>query len=465
MGRKYEKLTGEKVEVEVATGAATGNPLRAGESSELDGCDARLETAGAGTRAGAGQGAGGAGAGDADNCSARSGVMSIDDAVEATPIGVFHYRLLLMCGLAYMLDAIEVSLLSFVVVMVAKDWDLSIVQTSSIAATVFAGSMVGNVFLWGPLGDIWGRRKTFIAGSALVCFSGICTSIAPNFNILLVCNLFVGIGVGCVFISLDLLAELLPVEWRGLFLMSINYFWTIGSMFVACMAWLLLDAYGWRVLIMSAALPAVGTVVLALAYLPESPRWLMLQGRTAEANELLDEINQMNGRSKSGEGYEGVPKFDLIPLTAEERQHSGESDEAGLGYIQLLSPKYRNTTILLGILSLCWGLTYNGTVIFLSSMFADDSSGDASGEVAGFNASSVERFLAEGDDDDDGTITFAYGDILTVASSEVIGGRRDETRAVCCVLCCMFYFSCLSSILFGQYLILVYVLSSVQVFS
>lgn len=145
--------------------------------------------------------------------------LDIDEAIENIPIGAYHYRLLMICGLAYMADAIEVSLLSFIVVLITEEWNLNILETSSIAASVFAGSMVGNVFVWGPLGDTWGRRKTFIAGSSLVCAAGLSCALAPNVSVLLFCNFFVGIGVGCVFISLDLLAEILPCEWRGLFLM------------------------------------------------------------------------------------------------------------------------------------------------------------------------------------------------------------------------------------------------------
>ncbi|CAM9160943.1 unnamed protein product, partial [Ectocarpus fasciculatus] len=340
-------------------------------------------------------------------------VMNIDDAIESSPIGLFHYRLLFICGLAYMADAIEISLLSFIVVLITEEWSLSVIETSSIAATVFAGSMVGNVFLWGPLGDAWGRRKTFIAGSSLVCLAGLSCALAPNIGVLLFCNFFVGIGVGCVFISLDLLAELLPCEWRGLFLMNINYFWTLGSMFVASMAWTLLDAYGWRILIVSAALPAVLTVMLSVFYLPESPRWLMLQGRTGEANAVLNEVNRVN-RYGSNNSVKHIV-FNLTPLTpAELEEHSG--GHGCSAYFDLIAPKYRRVTVLLGILSLSWGLTYNGTVMFLSSMFA--ASDDDSIAIS-TNSTLLNDFY--GNDDAVAATSFQYGDILTVASSELIG--------------------------------------------
>ena len=39
---------------------------------------------------------------------------SLDDIIEQIPVGLFHYRLLFICGLAFMADGLEVSLLSFI---------------------------------------------------------------------------------------------------------------------------------------------------------------------------------------------------------------------------------------------------------------------------------------------------------------------------------------------------------------
>ena len=344
--------------------------------------------------------------------------VDIDDAIEMIPLGLFHYRLLVLCGMAYMADAIEISLLSFIVILITEEWSLSVVEAASISAAVFSGSMVGNVVLWGPLGDWWGRRKTFIAGSTLVCISGMLCTLAPNLHILLLCNFFVGVGVGSVFISPDILAELLPCEWRGLFLMNINYFWTLGNMFVAAMAWLVLDSVGWRVLIICCAVPSLLTVILSLVYLPESPRWLMLQGRTDEAQLLLNEINQINTKStKHQNAYPYSTTIILNPLSDNESGHT----TGGVSYTTLLSPKHKRTTIVLGLLSFSWGLTYYGVVMFLSSMFSEESTSSLEFLSNEVNITSQHAFDNADSNDENVDTTFEYADILTVASSEIIG--------------------------------------------
>lgn len=53
----------------------------------------------------------------------------------------------------------------------------------------------------------------------------------------------VGFGVGGCTVPFDLLAEFLPNSHRGQFLMYIEYFWTIGCMFVVGFAWYFLFSF------------------------------------------------------------------------------------------------------------------------------------------------------------------------------------------------------------------------------
>lgn len=67
-----------------------------------------------------------------------------------------------------------------------------------------------------------------------------------------------GFGVGGAYVPFDLLAEFLPPSHRGKFLIYIEFFWTMGSLMVAGLAWALLPTYGWRVLAYVTAVPVTG---------------------------------------------------------------------------------------------------------------------------------------------------------------------------------------------------------------
>ena len=155
--------------------------------------------------------------------------ITLDEALQNVELGWFHYRLLLISGLAFTADAIEVSLLSCLSVSVADEWNLNDNQVASITSVVFGGSLLGSLFVWGPIADRFGRRIAFILGSAMITICGILSALAPNLEFLLVMRFLVGVGVGSGFVPFDLLAEYLPPSHRGRFLMNINYFWYVSS--------------------------------------------------------------------------------------------------------------------------------------------------------------------------------------------------------------------------------------------
>jgi MFS family permease len=92
-------------------------------------------------------------------------IFSLDEILEKIPIGFFHYRLLVVCGMSFMADAMEVTLLSFISACAGSDWDLADSEIALIASIVFVGVLVGSLF-WGPFADHYGRRYAFIFGAA-----------------------------------------------------------------------------------------------------------------------------------------------------------------------------------------------------------------------------------------------------------------------------------------------------------
>eukprot|EP00602_Paraphysomonas_sp_CaronLab_P008749 CAMPEP_0185036990 /NCGR_PEP_ID=MMETSP1103-20130426/30801_1 /TAXON_ID=36769 /ORGANISM="Paraphysomonas bandaiensis, Strain Caron Lab Isolate" /LENGTH=502 /DNA_ID=CAMNT_0027574779 /DNA_START=122 /DNA_END=1630 /DNA_ORIENTATION=+ len=312
------------------------------------------------------------------------GEKSLDRVLESIPLGKFHYRLLIICGMSFMADAMEVSLLSFISTCAGKSWDLSDSQIALIASVVFVGVLIGNLF-WGPFADKYGRRWAFILGSGMIILAGFLSGAAPNYPSLLVFRTLCGFGVGGSTIPFDLLAEFLPNSHRGRFLIYIEYFWTLGSMFVAGVAWVLLSSSGWRVLTYVTAIPVAVSLVGSVFVLPESPRWLLVQGRREEAEAIIKSAAAFNGTE--------LEEFTLAPL---------EEKVEDVSMLEFFKPGRINLSIPLWTVWLCFGFTYYGTVLFITRRFDHNSEDD------------------DGDDDDD-TCAFNYQEIFVSAASEAIG--------------------------------------------
>ena len=101
--------------------------------------------------------------------------MTVDEAIDSIPIGLFHYRLLALCGSSFLADAAEVNLLAFVSVCAGAQWGLDSSQVASITSSVFAGQFFGGLF-WGPVADYIGRKKAFQLVVTIISVCGFCSA-------------------------------------------------------------------------------------------------------------------------------------------------------------------------------------------------------------------------------------------------------------------------------------------------
>lgn len=124
-------------------------------------------------------------------------------------------------------------------------------------------------------------------------------------------------------------AEFQPKSKRGSMLSFMAAFWTLGNLFVAGLAWLIIREdigfrtenfvyNSWRIFLLICALPSF-VVAILLFFLPESPKFLLSQGKSEEAIEIFKHIYHIN----TGNDPEDYPVKHLIfeeePLTVEEQ--------------------------------------------------------------------------------------------------------------------------------------------------
>lgn len=112
---------------------------------------------------------------------------------------------------------------------------------------------IGALF-FGVLSDKKGRRLGFLVSTTMTFVFSLLSSFAPTYWILVILRGLVGVGLGGITIPFTLFTEFLPIEKRGLYLILINTFWTIGTVFSAGMAWYIffslspsqLPVFGWK---------------------------------------------------------------------------------------------------------------------------------------------------------------------------------------------------------------------------
>ncbi|CAH8573654.1 unnamed protein product [Schistosoma turkestanicum] len=217
---------------------------------------------------------------------------TVEDAVESAGFGRFQLKLFILCGAISAADAMEMLLLSVLGPALRCYWLLSSGQVAALTTVVFAGFLFGAP-LWGFIADRFGRWPTLLIVLSMITYFGIITSCAPTYIWVIILRLLVGFAIGGGNSSFTLFSEFLTVKHRAKALLAFNIFWAFGSTFEVGLAYLILPKLGWRWLVFVSALPLLIFLFL-LRFLPESPRFLVGAGKTAQAERIIADLFRTN---------------------------------------------------------------------------------------------------------------------------------------------------------------------------
>src|SRR5260370_16802045 len=180
------------------------------------------------------------------------------------------------CFLGWALDAFDFFLLTFVIVPMGHDFGKSITDLSYAITITLAMRPVG-AFIFGLLGDRFGRRMPLMIDILFYSLMELLTAFSPNYTWLLIFRALYGIGMGGEWgLGASLTMETLPTAARGLFSGILQQGYAFGYLLAAIVYWAVFPFFGWRGLFVAGVLPAF-LVIFILARVPESPAWLRRQ--------------------------------------------------------------------------------------------------------------------------------------------------------------------------------------------
>ena len=176
------------------------------------------------------------------------------------------------CLLGWALDAFDFFLLTFVLVPVGHEFGRSIPEVAfGITLTLMMRPL--GAFVFGLLGDKFGRRIPLMADIIFYSIIELLTAFAPNFTVFLLLRALFGVGMGGEWgLGASLAMESLPTAARGLFSGILQQGYAVGYLLAALVYWMIFPIFGWRGLFVAGALPAL-LVVYIRASVPESPVW------------------------------------------------------------------------------------------------------------------------------------------------------------------------------------------------
>jgi MFS family permease len=217
--------------------------------------------------------------------------------LDRLPWSRFHRLVVVALGITWILDGLEVTLAGSVAaaLQTSPRLQLTAEQVGLTGSAYLAGAVLGALF-FGHLTDRLGRKKLFNVTLGVYLVATAATAFSWDVYSFMLFRFLTGAGIGGEYAAINsAIQELIPARLRGRLDLAINGSFWVGAAGGALLSVWLLDPnvlspdMGWRVAFGSGAV--LGLVILYLRrFLPESPRWLMIHGKSKEAERVVAEI-------------------------------------------------------------------------------------------------------------------------------------------------------------------------------
>lgn len=188
------------------------------------------------------------------------------------------------CGGA--LFGYDTGVISGALPFMTDDLRLSAFDEGLITSSLLVGAAVGSV-TGGRLADRIGRRKSLFAAGLVFVLGALGVAAAPDLPVMVVARFVLGLAVGAASVAVPVyLAELAPAADRGRLVSLNSLMIVIGQLLAYLVNAALTPTGNWRLMLGLAAIPAVA-LVIGCVFVPETPRWLQMNGRPREAVAVL----------------------------------------------------------------------------------------------------------------------------------------------------------------------------------
>ncbi|KAL0719201.1 hypothetical protein Bca4012_068525 [Brassica carinata] len=205
----------------------------------------------------------------------------------------YAFACAILASMTSILLGYDIGVMSGALIYIKRDFDITDLQVGILAGILNIFSLIGSCAA-GKTSDWIGRRNTIVFAGAIFFAGAILMGLAPNYAFLMFGRFVAGIGVGyALMIAPVYTAEVAPASSRGFLTSFPEVFINAGIMlgYVSNLAFSKFPLkLGWRFMLGVGSIPSVILAIGVLA-MPESPRWLVIQGRLGEAKRVLDKTS------------------------------------------------------------------------------------------------------------------------------------------------------------------------------
>ena len=217
---------------------------------------------------------------------------SVEEALESQPFGPLQLRVVLLCALVQAFDGFDLGTIGMAAPSLSKAWGVA----PPLFTTAFVMSSVGILFgalLSGPLGDRFGRKPLLVVSVGFIGVFSVASALAWSIPSITAMRFMTGLGIGGAMpVTVALTSDYSPLKRRGTLIMLMFCGNTVGGFLGGQLVAQILPIFGWQSIFLAGGLPPVVLIPFLMAFLPESPRFLIAHRPDAPATQaILGKLN------------------------------------------------------------------------------------------------------------------------------------------------------------------------------
>jgi len=274
------------------------------------------------------------------------------DLVNKGAIGQTRFWIVIIAIGGTFIDAYDFTSLGIGAIQLREEFNLTAGELGTITASMAIGALFGALF-GGYYVDKIGRLKMFFIDLFLFVISAIGAALSPNYYVLIVFRVLMGVGVGLDFpVALSFVAEYSATSGKAKYVNLWVPTWFIATLmgFLVILPFYFAGAglNLWRWAVGLGAVPAIVVLTLRYFYMEESPLWA--------AHQSLDEAARILRRMYG---------LNVVVAPNAERPMALSKTYSVRNYFRIFSPTYRPRTILVSVISMLQALEYYAAAFYI----------------------------------------------------------------------------------------------------
>src|ERR1700761_1515944 len=277
---------------------------------------------------------------------AAKGTASISARLDRLPMTSAHRTAFLALAFAYFFELGDLNTFAYAAPAVIKQWGISVNTVALITSASFGGMTIGALS-GGKIANHVGRRTGFIWATVVYAGFSMLSAAAWDVASLAVLRFLTGIGLSAMtVIANTYISEFFPKDRRGRYM---GLTMTVGLIGIPATAWVAramvpMAPWGWRLIFVWGGVGILAAIIGH--FMPESPRWLAVQGRTSEAEAVVARLESL-----------ALARFGTLP---EPHELPDETARPRPPYAALFRTPHLSRTIALSVISITGTIGFYG---------------------------------------------------------------------------------------------------------